>query len=116
NDYLQEITGADYAAKDFRTWAGTVLAAVALRELEGFESDAEAKRNVVKAIDRVARRLGNTRAVARRRYVQPAVVGASFDGAVVPCAPRRTVTLSQYWVHEQRGRNQDRGPRGRAAR
>jgi DNA topoisomerase-1 len=76
NDYLRETTGADYTAKDFRTWGGTVLAAVALRALEGFESEAEAKRNVVAAIDKVARRLGNTRAVARRSYVHPAVIDA----------------------------------------
>src|SRR5207302_11420384 len=76
NRYLRETTGADYTAKDFRTWGGTVLAAVALRGLEGFESEAEAKHNVVAAIDKVARRLGNTRAVARRSYVHPAVIDA----------------------------------------
>src|SRR2546427_5400622 len=76
NDYLRETTGADYTAKDFRTWGGTVLAAVALRGVKGFESEAEAKRNVVAAIDKVARRLGNTRAVARRSYVHPAVIDA----------------------------------------
>src|SRR5437899_2782989 len=93
NDYLQETTGADYTAKDFRTWAGTVLAAVALRELEGFESDAEAKRNVVKAIDRVARRLGNTRAVARRSYVHPAVLDSYFDGSLGRALARRAEKL-----------------------
>ena len=82
NNYLRETTGADYTAKDFRTWAGTVLAAAALRELEGFESDAEAKRNVVQALDRVARRLGNTRAVARRSYVHPAVLDSYLDGSL----------------------------------
>ena len=80
NDYLRETTGEDYTAKDFRTWAGTVLAAAALRGLEGFESESEAKRNVVRAIDRVARRLGNTRAVSRRSYVHPAVVKAYMEG------------------------------------
>jgi len=82
NDYIRETTGADYTAKDFRTWAGTVLAAVALGEAEGFESETEAKHNVVKAIDRVARRLGNTRAVARRSYVHPAVLDSYFDGSL----------------------------------
>ncbi len=76
NRYLRETTGGDYTAKDFRTWGGTVLAAVALRGLEGFESETEAKRNVIAAIDKVARRLGNTRAVARRSYVHPAVIEA----------------------------------------
>ena len=82
NDYLRETTGEDFTAKDFRTWAGTVLAATALRELEGFESEAEAKRNVVAAIDRVAKRLGNTRAVCRRAYVHPAVVDSYLDGSL----------------------------------
>jgi DNA topoisomerase-1 len=82
NDYLRETAGDDYTAKDFRTWAGTVLAAVALRELQGFESEAEAKRNVVAAIDRVAKRLGNTRAVARRAYVHPVVVDTYLDGSL----------------------------------
>ena len=80
NDYLRETTGADYTAKDFRTWAGTMLAAASLRALQGFESEAEARRNVVRAIDRVARRLGNTRAVARRSYVHPAVLDSYLDG------------------------------------
>ena len=82
NTYLRETTGEDYTAKDFRTWAGTVLAAAALRGLKGFESETEAKRNVVQAIDRVAKRLGNTRAVARRSYVHPAVVDAYLDGTL----------------------------------
>jgi DNA topoisomerase I len=54
NAYLQEITGSDITAKDFRTWAGTVLAALALRELEGFDSAAKAKKNIRTAIERVA--------------------------------------------------------------
>jgi DNA topoisomerase-1 len=90
NDYLRESTGEDVTAKDFRTWAGTVLAAAALREVEGFESATEAKRNVVAAIDRVARRLGNTRAVCRRSYVHPAVVDSYMDGSL----GRRLVTPS----------------------
>jgi DNA topoisomerase I len=80
NDYLREVTGADFTAKDFRTWAGTVLAARALREAAGFESETESKRNVVAAIDGVAHRLGHTRAVCRRSYVHPAVIEAYLDG------------------------------------
>lgn len=83
NDYLRETTGADYTAKDFRTWAGTMLAAASLRALQGFESEAEARRNVIRAIDRVARRLGNTRAVARRSYVHPAVLDSYLDGRLM---------------------------------
>ena len=90
NDYLRESAGADYTAKDFRTWGGTVLAAVSLRALEGFESEAEAKRNVVVAIDRVARRLGNTRAVSRRSYVHPAVIDSYLDHKLAEALTRRT--------------------------
>lgn len=93
NDYLRETTGEDYTAKDFRTWSGTVLAAVALRGLEGFESETEAKRNVVAAIDRVAKRLGNTRAVARRSYVHPAVLESYLDGSLGHKLVRRAEKL-----------------------
>jgi DNA topoisomerase I len=79
NQYLREATGQDVTAKDFRTWAGTVLAAQALRELGGFESEAEAKRKVLEAIDMVARKLGHTRAVCRRAYVHPDVI-ATYMG------------------------------------
>jgi DNA topoisomerase-1 len=82
NDYLREITGEDFTAKDFRTWAGTVLAAVSLRDLEAFESLAEARRNVARAIDAVSSRLGNTAAVCRKCYVHPAVLEAYTDGSL----------------------------------
>src|SRR5205807_2614074 len=75
NDYLREISrGADFTAKDFRTWAGTVLAALALQEFQAFDSQAQAKRNLVAAIERVAKRLGNTTAVCRKCYIHPAVI------------------------------------------
>jgi DNA topoisomerase-1 len=80
NEYLRQTTGEDFTAKDFRTWAGTVLAARALREAAGFESETESKRKVVAAIDGVARRLGHTRAVCRRSYVHPAVIETYLDG------------------------------------
>jgi DNA topoisomerase I len=83
NTYLREITGQDFTAKDFRTWAGTVLAAWALKEFEAFDSDTQAKRNVVQAIERVAERLGNTPAVCRRCYVHPAVLDSYLDGSLV---------------------------------
>ena len=83
NEYLHEITGQEFTAKDFRTWAGTVLAAWALREFEAFDSETQAKRNVVSAIERVAERLGNTPAVCRRCYVHPAVLDAYLDGSLV---------------------------------
>jgi len=82
NDYLREIAGADFSAKDFRTWAGTVLAYRALRALQPADSQAVARRNVVAAIRETAGRLGNTPAVARRSYVHPAVLEAYMDGRV----------------------------------
>ena len=84
NDYLRGITGIDLTAKDFRTWAGTLLAARALAELKSFGSKTEAKRNVVKAVESVAKKLGNTRAVCRKCYIHPAVVNSYLDGTLVP--------------------------------
>jgi DNA topoisomerase-1 len=66
NDYLREVTREDFTAKDFRTWAGTVLAVSAFREIKHFDSKAHAQRNVVTAIEVVARKLGNTRSVCRK--------------------------------------------------
>ena len=83
NDYLRQITRQDFTAKDFRTWAGTVLAAQALAAIKGWTSNAEAKRNVVKAVESVAKRLGNTRAVCRRCYIHPAILDAYLDGATI---------------------------------
>jgi DNA topoisomerase-1 len=82
NAYLREITGEDFTAKDFRTWAGTVLAACALREFEAFDSATQAKRNVVRAIESVAQRLGNTKAICRKCYIHPAVIDAYLDGSL----------------------------------
>lgn len=79
NQYLREASDEDVTAKDFRTWAGTVLAARALREIGGFDSESEAKRNVIEAIDVVARKLGHTRAVCRKSYVHPDVI-ATYMG------------------------------------
>jgi DNA topoisomerase-1 len=82
NQYLRETSGEDYTAKDFRTWGATVLAASALRDVVSFESDTEAKHNVVAAIDSVARRLGHTRAVCRKSYVHPAVIDHYMEGSL----------------------------------
>jgi DNA topoisomerase-1 len=80
NAYLREVSGDEFTAKDFRTWAGTVLAAQALARLARFKSTTEAKRNVAQAVARVADRLGNTKAVCRKAYIHPAVVAAYMDG------------------------------------
>ncbi len=83
NDWLREITGEEYTAKDFRTWSGTVLAAIALQEFEKFDSEAQAKKNVVRAIETVAEKLGNTPSVCRKCYVHPAVLDSYMDGTMV---------------------------------
>jgi DNA topoisomerase I len=80
NAYLREISGQDFTAKDFRTWAGTVLAARARQAFDAFDSETQAKQHVVRAIEEVAARLGNTRAVCRACYVHPAVIDAYLDG------------------------------------
>ena len=82
NAYLHEIAGAEFTAKDFRTWAGTVLAAQALLACEACEQATRRKHNVVAAIEATARRLGNTIAVCRKCYVHPAVVEAYLDGSL----------------------------------
>ena len=83
NEYLREITGQEFSSKDFRTWAGTVLAACALHELGPFTGQREAKRLTVQAIKRVSERLGNTPAVCRRCYVHPDVLEAHADGSLL---------------------------------
>lgn len=83
NSYIRDAAGDDFTAKDFRTWAGTVLAAWALQELGEFASKAQAKRQVVEAVGSVARHLGNTPAVCRRCYVHPEVISAHLDGELL---------------------------------
>jgi DNA topoisomerase-1 len=83
NEYLHEITGEHFTAKDFRTWAGTLLCALALREEEKIPASAtEARKNVVAAIKTVAEQLGNTPAVCRKCYVHPAVLDKYLDGTI----------------------------------
>ncbi|MDI7774143.1 DNA topoisomerase IB [Asticcacaulis sp. EMRT-3] len=82
NAYLREITGEDFTAKDFRTWTGTVLAALALRDFERFDSAAQGRKNVVQAIEKVAKKLGNTPTVCRKSYVHPQVIEAYLDGSL----------------------------------
>jgi DNA topoisomerase-1 len=84
NAYLREITGRDISAKDFRTWGGSMLAAVELRRMGEAASRRETERNIIAAIDAVAERLGNTRAVCRKYYVHPALLEAYRMGETVP--------------------------------
>jgi DNA topoisomerase-1 len=90
NAYLREITGRDITAKDFRTWAGTMLAAKELFLMGPAKSAREAERNMVRAIDAVAKRLGNTRAVCRKYYVHPGLVRAYLQGLTAPLAGNAT--------------------------
>ena len=83
NDYLKEITGRDITAKDFRTWAGTVLAALALREIEHSETKAAAKANLRAAIEQVAARLGNTPTICRTCYIHPEILSCHAEGALL---------------------------------
>jgi DNA topoisomerase-1 len=89
NEYLHAIGGEEFTAKDFRTWAGTVLAALALNELEKFDSQTQAKKNVVDAIKSVAQRLGNTPSVCRKCYVHPAILDGYLDGHLVQTLQQR---------------------------
>jgi DNA topoisomerase-1 len=89
NDYLREITGQDFTAKDFRTWAGTVLAAMSLRGLGGWTSQSEAKHRVTQAVKQVAEKLGNTPTICRKCYIHPAVVEAYLDRALEPGTPAK---------------------------
>ena len=83
NEYLREISSQEFTAKDFRTWAGSLLACMALRELAGFASETEARRNVVQSIKQVAARLGNTPSVCRKCYVHPAVLECYMCGGML---------------------------------
>jgi DNA topoisomerase I len=88
NEYLRAISGEDVSAKDFRTWAGTVLAVMALGAAGPFETKTQSKINVRRAIEAVAARLGNTAAVCRKCYVHPEIVACYLEGALptVPAA------------------------------
>jgi DNA topoisomerase-1 len=83
NEYIREITGEDFTAKDFRTWAGTLLAVAALTDLGPWTSQRQANSNVLRAIDRVAEQLNNTRAVCRKYYVHPAVFETYLTGTML---------------------------------
>lgn len=83
NAYVKEVMGQEFTAKDFRTWAGTLVAAVKLADLGATEDLKAAEKNVVRAVDAVAERLGNTRAIARSSYVSPRVIDHYLEGSVV---------------------------------
>ena len=88
NEYLHQITGEDFTAKDFRTWAGTILAARFLREAAEAMNTRGAKKHIVRAIARVAEELGNTAAVAKKGYIHPAVIAAYLSGGLEPISEK----------------------------
>ncbi len=90
NAYLHEITGEEFTAKDFRTWAGTVMAAMALQSQELFENKSQAKKNVKAAIGAVAKMLGNTPTVCRKCYVHPGVLETYLDGSLIEGLKKQT--------------------------
>ena len=102
NAYLQEISGEPFTAKDFRTWAGTVLACMALQEFEAFDSDTQAKQNVVDAVKRVAERLGNTPAVCRSSYIHPVILDSYLDGSMLESLRQRAAEELASSGHELR--------------
>jgi DNA topoisomerase I len=89
NDYLRDISGEEITAKDFRTWAATNLAALALHELQAFDTQAAAKKNVVHAVEAVSRMLGNTPAICRKCYIHPAIFDGYLDGSLLEALKRR---------------------------
>jgi DNA topoisomerase IB len=88
NDYLREIAGEDFTAKDFRTWAGTILAARFLRDTAEVANARGLKKQLVRAIARVAEELGNTPAVAKKGYIHPAVIAAYLSGGLTPISEK----------------------------
>jgi DNA topoisomerase-1 len=90
NEYVRATTGDEFSAKDFRTWGATVLAAAALGRLDPFETVAQARKNVVEAVRRVSRRLGNTPSVCRKCYIHPAVLDGYLEGHRVTMRKKRS--------------------------
>jgi DNA topoisomerase-1 len=89
NEYLREVTGEQFSAKDFRTWAGTLLAAQTLRACEPCQNEAQARHQLVQAIQEVASQLGNTPTICRKCYVHPAVLEAYMDGTLQDALQQR---------------------------
>ena len=89
NAYLKQISGRDFTAKDFRTWAGTLLAARALQKMEAAKTQREIKKNIVAAVAAAAAQLGNTTAVCRKCYVHPSILSSYMNGSLVKTLRRK---------------------------
>lgn len=109
NAYLKEITGQEFTSKDFRTWAGSLLAARALRLRGSCASQAQARSNIALAIEAVAKLLGNTKAVCRKCYVHPAILEAYLDGALPPNGRSRSEEKALIAFLESRARQAKSG-------
>lgn len=103
NAYIKEIMGYDFSAKDFRTWAGTLIAAVALAELGVADTDSGAKRNVTQAVKTVAEKLGNTPAIAKASYIDPRIIHHYLDGETISSYLSRIDYLLTLPEHELLG-------------
>ena len=90
NAYLREITGEDVTAKDFRTWSGTQLAAKALRGFRDLDTESKRKKAIVRAVEKVAKHLGNTPAICRRCYIHPAIFEGYVDGTLLEALAAKT--------------------------
>lgn len=106
NEYLKEITGKDYTAKDFRTWAGTLHTTLVLRSLP-FTTVSEAKRNISQAIEAAARKLGNTPTICRKCYVHPLIIDSYMAGQMKnltedqnPDESEKTLALVEQYLLE----------------
>jgi DNA topoisomerase-1 len=97
NDYLREITSEDFTTKDFRTWAGTVLALEALCKCPSFTSQRQAKKNIVKSVEKVAERLGNTAAVCKKCYIHPGVFEAYMAGSTLSPGEKALEAFLRKW-------------------
>ena len=96
NAYLHEVSGEEITAKDFRTWAATNLAALALRDREAFDTPAGAKKHLVEVVEHVAKNLGNTPAICRKCYIHPAVFEGYLDGSLVECLKARADEVLEH--------------------
>ncbi|WP_353160076.1 DNA topoisomerase IB [Salinisphaera shabanensis] len=106
NDYIHEVMGEGYSAKDFRTWAGTSLAALALDEIGPGDDEKISEKNIRDAVDRVAERLGNTPSIARSSYIDPRVIETYLDG--------RTLSHFQALIEAELEEGDLTGPEERA--
>ncbi|MGV3774681.1 MAG: DNA topoisomerase IB [Verrucomicrobiales bacterium] len=100
NEYLRAITKGDFTAKDFRTWGGTVLAAMALKEMEKVDSKTQAKKNVMRAIESVAQKLGNTPSICRKCYIHPVVIESYLEGTMIDTFKKRADQGLRSGLHQ----------------